>query len=225
MWRNSNSGWQKMNLLDLPPRIVALARGLGGLDSAGIRSSYLDAIGDAMLTYLSGDESLTRFRNSYKRAVLEHFDSMFYSGYVAGGGQISQMSEDDRGWLLAKINAELGYVDMLFQSLKALRKSQDTPQNLAGIAMQHAGMYARALDSVYAEGKARGLSGKEMYTLLGSDGKESCPECQRYKGQRHPIKWWRERGLIPSPGNHNYTCGNWVCDHHLYDDNMEPLAG
>jgi len=202
-----------MLLTDLPPRIVALARGLGGLDSAGIRSSYLDVIGDAMLVYLLGDESITKFRNSYKRAVLEHFDSMFYSGYVAGGGQISQMSEDDRGWLLAKMAAELGYVDMLFQGLKALRKSQDITQNWAGIAMQHAGMYARALDSVYAEGYMRGAK-DDRFVFEGDDGMESCPECQSMKGKEHTAIWIVERGAIPSPGTTFYSCHGYNCAHY-----------
>jgi len=211
-----------MNLLDLPPRIVALARGLGGLDSAGIRSSYLDAIGDAMLTYLSGDESLTRFRNSYKRAVLEHFDSMFYSGYVAGGGQISQMSEDDRGWLLAKMNAELGYIDMLFQELKTLRKSQDISQNLAGIAMQHAGMYARALDAVYSEGYARGARGEMGTWQYGST--EHCNTCAMLNGQRHPLEWFVDRGYIPQqPGSGSLDCGGWQCQCRIINDQGEQI--
>jgi hypothetical protein len=77
--------------------------------------------------------------------------------------------------------------------------------------------YANRLDGLYAEAKTR-AAGNKMLTFDGSDGKESCPECKKMKGKRHRAKWWVENGLIPGPGNTNYTCNGFNCEHRLYDD-------
>jgi hypothetical protein len=196
----------------LQPQLLDLARGLAGRDYADIRSGYLDAIGAAMVEYLQGDASITRFRNSYKRAVLEFFDVAFFSGYIDSGGQVASMSDEDRDWFLAKQAAELGYVDMLFQDLKALRKSAEGTQDLVGVAMDHAGGYAHTLDGLYAEGFMRGARG-ETYVFEGDDGAESCPECQSMKGKEHNAAWIVERNAIPYPGTSFYSCKGYQCQH------------
>lgn len=197
-----------------------LARGLIGVDYPTLRAGYVDDITGAMMDYMTGDSAITRFRNAYKRAVLEYFDAAYYVGFSDGGGQISQMSPEDRQWILDRMQIELSYVDSLFASLRALRKELEGasgPEMVAAV-LKHAYGYAKSLDAVYSEGKARGGDDDLMLTLLGPDGMESCATCQRLKGQRHPLKWWRERGLIPTQGNRNYDCGVWLCEHRLFDD-------
>ena len=194
--------------------IADLARNLIGLDYSLLRAGYVDDITGAMMDYMSGDSAITRFRNSYKRAVLEFWDASYFTAYLDSGGNISQMSAEDRQWILGKMAAEIGFVDMLFQSLKALRKELEGQSQLAVVdaVMRHSEMYAHALDGVYAQGYMRG-GRDELYLFGGPDGEESCATCQKLKGQEHTAGWVIERDLIPYPSNSQFICGGWMCQH------------
>jgi hypothetical protein len=61
--------------------------------------------------------------------------------------------------------------------------------------------------------------GNIFLTFDGEDGKESCEDCQRLKGQRHKRNWWADRDLLARNGNQNYECGRWdPCQHSFRDD-------
>jgi hypothetical protein len=61
--------------------------------------------------------------------------------------------------------------------------------------------------------------GNIFLTFDGEDGKESCEDCQRLKGQRHKRNWWSDRNLLERNGNQNYECGRWdPCQHSFRDD-------
>jgi len=183
-----------------------------------IRNNYIDDLAGAMNEYLNGSGSITRPRNMARRAILTAFDLAFYTGYVDGGGSVSEMLPEDRDWFLARTEQEIGFVDMLFQNLKAARaEAEDTGESLDSVVSRHASGYARTLDAVYSEGKLRG-SRNIMLALDGPDGQESCKTCQRLKGKRHSARWWIDRGLVPEQGNANYDCGGWQCQHRLFDD-------
>ncbi len=191
-----------------------LARGLIGLDYAALRAGYVEDISAAMLDYLLDERAVTKFRNGYKRAVLEYFDAAYYTAFVDAGGQITQMSQEDRQWILDRMQAELGYVDGLFLELKALKKAQEGgPQDWVAIAMGHAGGYAKTLDGVYAQGYMRG-GRDELYVFEGVDGYESCPECQKMKGIEHTAEWIISHDAIPYPGTSFYSCHGWRCEHY-----------
>jgi hypothetical protein len=187
-----------------------LARGLIGMDYPRLRSGYVSEIMDIILQYLTSDSSITRFRNAYRRAVLEYFDAAYFVGYIDAGGQISDMSAEDRQWILSRMDAEIGYADLLFQGLKALR--EESGGDIVAPAQRHALGYARTLDGIYAQGVMRG-GREEQYVFGGPDGLESCPTCQRLKGQAHKASYILDRDLIPYPGNRQFECGGWLCEH------------
>jgi hypothetical protein len=196
-----------------------MARGVVGKDYDAIRTAYGDDIYQAMKDYLDGDRAITSFRNRFRRAVLDYFDAAFFTGYMDAGGAVNEISDDDKAWLIARQEQEIGYVDSLFQSLKTLRAdAEESKIDPFAMAIERSITYSKTLDGVYAEGKLRG--GKNvMLTLDGDDGQESCPTCQRLKGARHSAKWWTDRGLIPGqPGNPNYECRGYNCRHYLVDD-------
>lgn len=205
-------------------RKAELARGIGGMSYQQMQDGYANDIYAAMNDYLFNGQSVTKFRNAFKRAVLEYFDGAFHIGYLEGGGVIGEMTEEDRAWLVARQNAEVGYVDILFQDLKAARaQAAETGANLADLAFKKSESYAKTLGAIYSEGKARG-AGNMMLRLEGPDGFESCETCQKYKGQWHTAKWWVENGLVPGPGNHNYECGGYNCQHRLFDREGKQFA-
>lgn len=194
--------------------LVELAIG----DYAPIRSGYQMDIAGAISEYLESEKArVTKYKNQIKRAITESFPDAFYQGYQdGGGGGREEVQPEDDSWLTAKMNNEYGFVDMLFEQLKALKA--EGPEAYAGQAEQRAEGYAKTLDGVYNEGRMRG-AGNKMLTFGGNDGQESCKTCQKLKGKRHRASWWVKHGLTIFRGNPNYECGCWNCEHFLFDDN------
>jgi hypothetical protein len=184
----------------------------------GIRQDYYAKIQQAVADYMNApdDSRVTSFQNAVRRAMTEAFPGAFETGIQDGGGGLPLDANDD-AWLTSKMNAEFGYIGVTFQNLKQLKMTDD-PQAIQDESYNVADRYSITLDGVYNEGKVRGM-GNKMLTMGGNDGKESCATCQKYKGQRHKASWWVQHNLIPGqPGNTNYVCGGWVCEHYLMDD-------
>ncbi len=195
-----------------------------GLDE--IKAEYADTLYGAMANYLeSGSKPVTAFRNEVRRAVQDGFTLAFYAGYADAGGS-GELPPEAIDWLNGRIETEVGFADGLFQDLKALRADGEKTQGekLDWCRARSEG-YTSSLNGVYAYGQAAGDENK-IVTFTGEDGKESCPDCQRMKGQSHTLKWWKERDLIPYPGNPNYECGNYEhCHHYLEDEQGNVIAG
>jgi hypothetical protein len=188
-------------------------------DYAPIRSAYRMEISGWMLEYLLTDKAkITKFKNGMKKAMLTAFPEAFYQGYSdGGGGGREDVSKEDDAWLTAKMNAEMGYIDMLFQGLKDFRADPDTtPEDYQAEVDKRAENYCKTLDGIYSEGLLRG-SKDEMVQFGGNDGMESCPECQKYQGVKHKISWWVRKGLVPGqPGNPRFSCHGYNCQHYLF---------
>jgi len=178
----------------------------------GIRNTYWAEIYDAVWEYLTGSQAVTSFRNRMSRAMSDAFVSGAELGYEDGGGTLP-MDEDTLAWLAGEQTAELGHISDLFDRL---REEWDGIDPITE-AFARADGYADHLDAIYSEAKLRG-AGNKMLTFDGNDGKESCPECKKLKGERHRASWWVSHGLIPGPGNSNFTCNGYNCEHRLFDD-------
>lgn len=198
----------------LPEFATSVALSIG--DYAPIRSEYFNRIQGAMLDYLFTDGvKVTRYKSSFKRAIVDCFWPAFEQGYSDGGSE-PPIESDDLDWMNARVDQELGFLDVLFAGLKDFKKDS-TPQEYQNEAATRAENYCRSLDGIYSQGKARGAKNK-MLIFGGQDGKESCGTCQKMKGQRHKASWWKNKGLLIYQGNDNYICGCWRCQHYLYDD-------
>lgn len=175
------------------------------------RREYVSIVGVAVAGYLeSGGRS---YKNTMRRAVTEKFPDAFYRGYSDVGGEDTET--EDESWLTDKMNAELGFIDDLFASLKIIRDAGDFDAD--AIADARTDGYADTLDAVYAEGKLRGDKNK-VYEFKGHDGKENCAKCKGLKGKRMKAKKIIAEGLIPSPGNENFDCLGYECEHYWEAD-------
>lgn len=183
------------------------------------RREYVSSVGLAVSGYL--ELGSIRHRNAMKRVVSNKFPDAFYRGYSEVGGEDTE--DEDEDWLADKTSAELEYVDTLFVSLKELRAS-GREYDVDEVADEHAEGYAATLDAVYAEGKLRGDRNK-MYEFDGDDGEESCRDCTRLKGKRMKARKIIAEGLIPSPGNDNFECKGYKCQHGWKDDKGNWLVG
>jgi hypothetical protein len=206
--------------------LVSLDEFTPGMSLDEIKAEYSVTLYVAMADYLESGRPITSFRNSVRSAVTDAFTLAFYAGYADAGGS-GELPDEAVDWLNGRIEQEIGFADGLFEELKSLRADESKTQDeKLSWAEARANGYTGTLNSIYSYGQTYGGE-NIMATFDGDDGNESCPDCQRMKGQRHSLKWWREHDLIPRPGNPNYECGNWPghCHHGLYDDEGNWIAG
>lgn len=221
--------------LPVDPHVAAVAiRAVGNYSST--RSAYVSAITTAMVEYMRGYAGMVASRNTFKKAMVDAFGDSFETGYMeTAGGDTFEPERADSQYLAAKMDAELGYIDALFFSLKevmagATIEDPVTDADIVAEADNRAAMFARTLDGVYGQGKLRGKKNK-MLTFTGPNGSSDniCQKnngtCVRLMGQRHRAKWWTSHDLVPYPGNENYDCGAYECRHFLQDDDGNRWAG
>ena len=203
--------------------VIQLAYG----DYQPIRDAYRSTIYTAVLEYLGSTGPVTSYRNQARRAVQETFYAAAEQGLKDGGGDPPLRGEDLQ-WMNMRTEAERANIDKMFQQLRELRNDPEplTSDEKFLAASTRAENYTASLDSIYNEAKVRG-AGAMMLTFDGQDGHAPefpCPECKKLKGQRHRASWWVSRGLVPYPGNSNFTCGTWQCRHFLYNDKGEVMT-
>jgi hypothetical protein len=214
--------------IKVDPSVAAVAiRAVG--DYGTIRGAYHDSIFDAIASYLDGRSGLSAGSSAMKRACATAFVDAFETGWVdtQGEGATYDPAPEDSQWLADKIQQEFSNIDVLFQTMKSMVSDTEEPitqDEITQYATDRATGYSATLDAVYGQGKLRSQKNK-MLTLDGPDGQESCRTCQKYKGQRHRASWWISRDLIPAPGNENYECGGWQCQHVLSDDSGNQWTG
>ena len=188
-------------------------------DYFGIRQTYYENIKQSVVGFLANTGSrVTAFQNDARQAMTESFPTAFYAGYADGGGDPDNVDPDDDAWLTARMNAETGFIGVTFQNMRQMKLPGDmSASDIDDQGDQTATAYANTLDGIYNEGKLRG-AGNKMLVFAGEDGEESCQTCQKLKGQRHKASYWVSHGLVPGvPGNTNYICGGWNCQHYLED--------
>lgn len=214
------AAWCAANGVSVPADLTAALKVVG--DMATISAQYHDAITQAVIDYFTGDRRIQDARGDYKHAVAQAFGDSFETGWLDGGGELP-VDDDANEWLTARMEAEFGYVAILFQQMKELKKEDDKDFDYFAFATARADGYTATLRTVHAEGKVR-AAGNKLLTFTGTDGSPDhiCQStngtCVRLMGQRHRASWWVSRGLIPGPGNSNYDCGGWNCQHFLADN-------
>jgi hypothetical protein len=181
-------------------------------DISEINASYHDEITQALVDFFEG-ASITTTRNAMKRAMIQAFGDAFDAGYVEGGGTLP-VDDESLAWLEERLNQEALFIDGLFAEAKELRKIED--YDWFAWASQRADGYTRTLREIHNQAKIF-ASGNIMLEFGGKDGKENCPTCHKLKGKRHKLSWWVARGLVPGPGNMNYECAGYNCEHYLFN--------
>lgn len=177
-----------------------------------VRKRYYDDVFVAVYDYLDSDRGITSFKNSMKTAIGNAFIQAAEIAWE-GGGATLPLDADVAEWLASMTEAEFGYVDVLFQNLKAIRGDEDLKK--FEYSSNRASGYADTLDRVYNYIKIA-AAGSKMLTFLGDDGEESCSDCQRYKGKRHKASWWVKNNAVPP--NRDFECKGYRCRHYLADD-------
>jgi hypothetical protein len=189
-------------------------------DYAVVRADFDNRLTDAFLSFAgSGGNASRGPRNEARSAVAEDVPAAFYRGYKDAGGE--ETDPDDEDWLTGEQARQLAFMNDALSALKQQAADETVTEDGIKTRVEN---WLSTLDGIYASGKLRGKD-NVMLTFDGDDGKESCKECQRYKGQRHSAKWWIKRDLVRRNGNDNYGCGRWAnCQHDFYTDDGELYA-
>lgn len=183
-----------------------ILRAAAGFD--GIRNTYWAIIYDAVEGYLTNNKPVTVFKNDMKRGMSDAFVQAAELAYQDAGADLP-LDEDTLAWLVGMQSAEFGHIDDLFARLKAEWDGIDPVHE----AFARADGYTKTLDAIYAEAKMRG-SKNATAEFVGDDGAESCVDCQKMKGKRHRLQYIIDNDLIPRPGNTNYACNGYHCEHY-----------
>jgi hypothetical protein len=196
------------------PRAVKASGDLGAINKA-----YHDAVTKSLIAYFEGG-SVAPSRNAFKKAMIQAFGDAFDLGYETGGGELP-IDDDSFGWLEARLNQEAGYIDMLFESAKQLRKEPDADYFTWLTA--HADNYTSTLSAIYNAGSMsakRNLSGTWE---LGSTEKH-CKTCLSLSGKSHRMSWYLARNYIPRQPGSNLECGGWNCDCRIVGKDGEEIT-
>jgi hypothetical protein len=179
----------------------------------GIRIVMRGEIFGAVFGYLSGSGYVTTFKSQMTTAISKAYIEAADIAYVDAGAELP-LDPDTAAWARGQLDAQLGFVDDLFEGLRELRKQGGF--DAGAVAQARAEGYSRSLDAYYGEAK---MHGSKNITLEfgGDDGKESCPECKSMKGKRHRISYILTHSLIPKPGNSAYSCNGYNCDHFWFN--------
>lgn len=184
-------------------------------DYYAIRATMWDAVFNAVNDYLGSRSQIGTYTRPLATAISQAYIETADLAYVEGGGSLP-MDEDTAALAKSLLNEQLAFVDSLFERLKQLRKEGGF--DAIREAFDRASGYTHSLDAFYNTIKIAG-AGNKMLVFGGSDGKESCSDCKRLKGQRHRASWWKAHEFVPP--SHKFECGGWNCEHKLFDDNGE----
>lgn len=142
------------------------------------------------------------------RGAIQRYGKQAYlDGLEHGCVDPSDYDEDD-----ARIVADLAVRDSQYVTNMVNDIYSDPPPNID--AESRAQMWMGTSDEFYYAG-IESADKNGMYSFEGDDGKESCVDCQRLKGQKHRMSWWVSKELRPGIDHDNFECGGWRCQHYL----------
>jgi hypothetical protein len=143
-----------------------------------------------------------------RRIVLRGINAAYRDGLKAGGVD-SDPDEAEQDTIEELAANQREYINAL--SARVFKDETVTP----AMAEQKAAMWwgASIEPSYYAgfESAAR----NQMMEMAGDDGEESCITCRILKMQRHRLKDWSRKQLIPQTHGENYECKGFNCNHIL----------
>lgn len=209
----SNQSVEIPSDLLITARLKGVKADLVAGDLSGINKKYHDVITGRLVDYFEGG-AIGAARNAFKQAMINAFGDAFDLGWT-DGGQDLPVDEAALAWLEARLNQEVGYIDMLFQEAKELRK--DSEFDYFTWITARADGYTNTLKEIYNAARMRATT-DQMVTFAGDDGVQSCDTCQKLQGQRHKLSWFIARNYIPPFGSGLDCAKGGHCKHGLMDE-------
>lgn len=173
------------------------------------RLDFEDGFASIWQAALGGN--LTRRRwATLTRSLISQYCNKAYRDGLADGGVDEEPDESEQDEINTHISAQSEYVTGL-----ADRLFVDEVAFSPEFADQRAEMWwKKSVQPMYTAGLAS-AKGNQLMEFAGDDGGESCNTCIRLKGQRHRLKDWRRKRLVPGEDTDNFECGGYHCNHKL----------
>jgi hypothetical protein len=180
----------------------------------GIRATYWAAVYDAVFDFLNSKAQVGTYSRQMSTATSKAYIESADTAFEDGGGTLP-LDEDTAAFARGELDAQFGYIDSLFQTLKELRKEGGF--DAISEAFRTASRWASSLDGFYNSMKLKGAGNKMLTWRLGNTEKH-CPTCLSLDGGRHRASWYFSHGYTPKKPGSNTDCGGYNCDCGTFDD-------
>src|SRR3990172_10391788 len=177
-------------------------------DYTSIRAEMSGEIHDAIYDYLTGSGYITIYKALMAAAISQAYIETADVAYEEGGGTLP-LDDETAAWARAELDAQLSFVDGLFENLRELRKEGEV--NAAAEALGRANGWASGLDGFYNEAVLRGSRNQLVTWHLGATEKH-CATCISLDGKRHRISWLIDNNYIPRKPGAGMDCNGYNCD-------------
>lgn len=171
------------------------------------RTEFVASLSDLIKGGLQDEVTRRRF-GIVMRAQLRRLGQQAYEDGLKAGGIDDPIDEDGQAWVMGWLADQSDYVTRFANELFKQGLTPDEVSNRAEMWANKSleGPYNAGLTSADKNG---------LYEFVGDDGAESCKTCQRLRGQRHRLKDWHKKKLIPRRDTKSFECGGWRCMHRL----------
>lgn len=177
-------------------------------DIQATRSQFEDAFDQAIQAAMAGHKNRRQTGIELRRIVLRGINAAYRDGLKAGGVD-AEPDEPEQEAIAEMAANQRQYINGLMAKL--FKEEAVTP----ALAEQKAQMWwGNSVQPAYYAG-FKSAARNQMMEFTGEDGEDSCNTCQRLKHQRHRLKDWDRKQLIPQQHGENYDCNGFNCHHIL----------
>ena len=178
------------------------------LQSKSIQSTRIDfeiAVEDAISDALQNTIDQKTFILRMMQAIRGYGDIAMLDGLAAGGvvTTINNIDDDDRIFLNRHYVRQRGFVNDLAKVVfgKGLSESEQSRKPIL--------WFNKSIAPLFEAGKAS-ADKNGMYEWVLGNTEEHCRDCVKLDGQRHRMKTYYAKGIIPQ--SDVLECGGWHCD-------------
>lgn len=177
----------------------------------GIVTRFKRDLKQVVRGYCRGGSTPTLLVGELRDLVETAVSDAFYAGLAEGGISVRDAGEDEAQRADDLALDQLEHVEGFADAIADACGDRDA----VSAVNARVELWGRSVQAAGEAGINMALE-NEMVEFGGEDGDESCATCQSLKGQRHRRKWWEQNGLVPGqPGNENFECGGYKCQHKL----------
>jgi HK97 family phage portal protein len=175
-------------------------------DVQATRLQFEDAFDTAIKAAMDGHMNRRQWGIEMRRIVLRGINAAYRDGLKAGGVD-DEPDQAEQEKITELMDNQREYINNL--AARMFKDEAVTPE----MAEQKAQMWwGSSIYPAYFEG-FESAAKNQMMEMTGDDGEDSCHTCQTLKGQRHRLKDWTRKQLIPQVHGENYICNGFNCHH------------
>jgi hypothetical protein len=184
---------------------------------------YVDDLTRNFLDVLDGAMSVPAAVRAHQRYIDTLAEQAYDAGMTDGGADPAEKDSADEETFNAWIVEQDSHIEGLWDAVKQLRKEAGDlttdEYNARQLAINdRIGQWGESLRNLYSLAKANAQRNLSVTWALGAT-EMHCETCAGLDGQRHRLKWFIDKGLIPQQnGSQTLQCGGWRCDCTLSDD-------